>query len=301
MRADLWTGLCLAALCLLTGVPRLQAQTGEPAASSPTDRLKDRDPQQRWDELNKPSVEARARPRRAVPRLTEQPEESATAQRQPDQPVYRTVSAPLPPRVAGGRRLLEKPEVPAETETVTAAAPTEAEDELTVYEAGLQGAAPPADSEPDPKVIKQFTTIMPYYDYEPDKSLRSTGTAFPANVAVSNQTYMTRAFPSEGYYWTPADTYHNPLYFDDNPLERYGHTRPFYVQPVVSVGKMVCQTFFLPYQITMNHPWRKHYTLGSYRPGACVPYRYYQVPLDGRAAAVQAGAVTGGFFLFGLY
>jgi len=38
--------------------------------------------------------------------------------------------------------------------------------------------------------------------------------------------------------------------------------------------------------------------LGYYRPGECSPKLIYQVPLNLEAALVEAGALTGVYFLF---
>ena len=58
------------------------------------------------------------------------------------------------------------------------------------------------------------------------------------------------------------------------------------------------QLMALPYQLSIDPPWKCRYTLGWYRPGTCVPYWYYQVPLNAEAAAATAGVYTGGAFLF---
>ena len=54
----------------------------------------------------------------------------------------------------------------------------------------------------------------------------------------------------------------------------------------------------LPYQIGLNPPNECIYTLGYYRPGDCAPYLIDPVPLSLRGALFEAGALTGGVFLF---
>jgi hypothetical protein len=70
------------------------------------------------------------------------------------------------------------------------------------------------------------------------------------------------------------------------------------VQPVVSAGKFGLQLVGLPYQMTIDPVHKRTYTLGWYRPGECAPYKHYQIPLNRDAALVEAGFLTGMFFLF---
>jgi hypothetical protein len=91
--------------------------------------------------------------------------------------------------------------------------------------------------------------------------------------------------------------FHNPLYFDDTLLERYGHTFPECVQPFVSVGLFSAQFMGLPYQMAIDGACEKRYAVGYDRPGDCVPYHIPQVPLNAKAAATTAGFYTGMIFL----
>ena len=48
--------------------------------------------------------------------------------------------------------------------------------------------------------------------------------------------FVPRDFAHIHYCWEPTNLYHNPIYFEDVPLERYGHTRHFIlIQPFYSV------------------------------------------------------------------
>ena len=100
------------------------------------------------------------------------------------------------------------------------------------------------------------------------------------------------------YCWEPTNLYHNPIYFEDVPLERYGHTRHYLIQPFFSGAKFAVQLLGLPYQMTIYPVCSRQYSLGYYRPGECAPYKYYQIPLNAEAALVEAGVISGGYFLF---
>jgi hypothetical protein len=44
--------------------------------------------------------------------------------------------------------------------------------------------------------------------------------------------------------------------------------------------------------------WDRQYSLGYYRPGEYVPYKYYQIPWNAKALAVEAGVISGSYFIF---
>lgn len=148
-----------------------------------------------------------------------------------------------------------------------------------------------------PDQLRKITDIMPYHDYAPEShSNQVKSTTLPDEIWTSKP-YTPRKFEDVMYTWEASDLYHNPLYFEDPALERYGHTYPDAIQPFASVGRFGLQLFGLPYQMTIDPICSKHYTLGWYRPGECAPKLMYQIPLNARAAKVQAGVVTGLFFL----
>ncbi len=111
--------------------------------------------------------------------------------------------------------------------------------------------------------------------------------------------FVPRDFAHIHYCWEPTNLYHNPIYFEDVPLERYGHTRHYMlIQPFFSVSKFALQLVGLPYQLSLDPVWDKQYSLGYYRPGEYVPYKYYQIPWNAKALAVEAGVISGSYFIF---
>jgi hypothetical protein len=106
-------------------------------------------------------------------------------------------------------------------------------------------------------------------------------------------------------YWVAAALCHQPLYFQDAALERYGHsTEQFFgplgrylsypvddptqsiqrnqiTQPFFSAGLFVLQIAALPYNVLMDPPWEAEYDLGYYRPGDRIPTDLYYLPLHG--------------------
>jgi hypothetical protein len=147
----------------------------------------------------------------------------------------------------------------------------------------------------DPKQLRRITTIRPFQDYSPTG--RPPVARKPEELDLGGGELTKRVFESQVYHWKPTDLYHFPLYFEDAPLERYGHTHHELVQPFVSAHRFGMQLIGLPYQMTIDPILKKTYTLGWYRPGEPAPMLLYQVPWNTEAAAVQAGVTTGLFFL----
>lgn len=101
------------------------------------------------------------------------------------------------------------------------------------------------------------------------------------------------------YHWHAPAICHQPLYFEDVNLERYGYTpwhlRP--IQPLISGARFYMTLPALPYLVATNPPNEGIYTLGEYRPGSCVPYRTQLVPWDPKAAGIEAGWIAGAILL----
>lgn len=198
--------------------------------------------------------------------------------------------------------------------------------------------SPMADQQPDreptrdPRELKGVKTILPFKDYEPDEDIlkadrcqnncpRPNGgdcpdckpgmsddpstlscPECPEEVALNSPEFQlsfpTRSFPALDYRWEATNVWHYPLYFEDPELERYGHSRPFFIQPVFSAARFGTQFLLFPYRASLLPPWKRDYELGHYRPGRCVPYRYEVLPWNRSAAVWQAGVTTGAYFLF---
>ena len=99
------------------------------------------------------------------------------------------------------------------------------------------------------------------------------------------------------FYWAPPGTHHQPLYFEEVNLERYGYGHGHFTQPFVSAAHFFGRVPALPYLLTADHPHKCIYTYGHYRLGSPAPYRHHWPPLSAKAALVQAGVTTGMFYL----
>jgi hypothetical protein len=105
-----------------------------------------------------------------------------------------------------------------------------------------------------------------------------------------------RPWLASEFFWTAPAVGYQPLYFEDANLERYGHSFGV-LQPAVSAGRGFGQFMALPYQMTLQPPREIVYPLGYARPGDRVMYQAERLEWDARAAAVEAGVLTGFIFL----
>jgi hypothetical protein len=181
------------------------------------------------------------------------------------------------------------------------------------------GAAPAPELIKKPSELPKVTQILPYIDYEPDPKLAKDNPCenqcptpdgkpcktrdgrildCPKEIALSEGPFQPRAFAPSVFAWQASNVSYQPLYYEDPQLERYGHSYPFFVQPFVSIGRMTIQAAGIPYQMVIDPCWSCVYPLGYYRPGECSPKLIYQIPLNAEAALVEAGALTGVYFLF---
>lgn len=157
-----------------------------------------------------------------------------------------------------------------------------------------------------PVQLRKVSEIDPFPGFEPryegplTKTKRVPKTAWKARKYQQSEFDQLRriAFKDSALFtWEATDFQHSPLYFEDPALERYGHTYPEWLQPFASTARFSVQLVGLPYQMAIDPPDKCMYTLGWYRPGECAPQLFYQVPWDADAAAVEAGVITGLFFV----
>lgn len=124
------------------------------------------------------------------------------------------------------------------------------------------------------------------------------GEDYPFECGLGEELYRPRSWPQVTYMWKASGLCHKPLYFEQVQLERYGHSWPPVVQPLLSGAHFFGTLPILPYKMGIATPNECIYTLGYYRPGSCAPYMIEAVPFTWRAAAFEMGAWTGGSFIF---
>jgi len=120
------------------------------------------------------------------------------------------------------------------------------------------------------------------------------GVDYPFECTVNDgQMFGGRCWEQITYMWKASAMCHKPLYFEDEQLERYGHSFTPCFQPFISGAHFFCTLPVLPYCMGVEPPCECIYALGYYRPGSCAPYMCNPIPLSPRGALIEAGAVTG--------
>ena len=103
---------------------------------------------------------------------------------------------------------------------------------------------------------------------------------------------FSRPWPLTPHYWTAPAFCHNPLYYEDEYLDRYGYHFGS-AQPFISGVDFLWTTATLPYRMGAYPCCECVYTLGKYRPGDCVPFQIECLPLSLRGALYEAAAIAG--------
>jgi hypothetical protein len=146
---------------------------------------------------------------------------------------------------------------------------------------------------------RKITDIAPFYDRERDSDIRQFAIekGRELDIEFKPKPFVPRSFPEIVLAWEATNFTYRPLYFADPALERYGHSYHPVIQPIASIARFGTQFCFWPYQATIEPPCKEESPLGYYRPGDVIPKLHYQIPLNAEAAAVQAGFVTGLYFI----
>jgi hypothetical protein len=120
------------------------------------------------------------------------------------------------------------------------------------------------------------------------------GSDYPFECSLEDSGWHAgRCWEETTYLWKASALCHKPLFFEDEQLERYGHSFTPCCQPLVSACHFFTRLPVLPYCMGVEPPNECIYALGHYRPGSCAPYMCNPLPLSCRGALFQAGAVVG--------
>ncbi|BBO35343.1 hypothetical protein [Lacipirellula parvula] len=122
------------------------------------------------------------------------------------------------------------------------------------------------------------------------------GLDFPFECEGRRPAFQPRNWTPVTYMWKASGLCHKPLYFEQVQVERYGHSWGPVLEPIMSGAHFFGTVPILPYKMGLEAPNECIYSLGYYRPGSCAPYMIEPLGFTWRAAAFQAGAVTGAAF-----
>lgn len=132
---------------------------------------------------------------------------------------------------------------------------------------------------------------------DPDQVFVAESWGVPITCTIGSEGFAERHFAASTMTWKASGACHQPLYFEDVQLERYGHEWGPVVQPVASSLRFFGDIAVLPYKMGIHPPTECQYPLGYYRPGSCAPWTLGPIPISLRGAVEQAKVVTGAVFI----
>ena len=136
-----------------------------------------------------------------------------------------------------------------------------------------------------PRSLKSISDITADIGIKPDDLAGSK--QLPPECSLGDAPFQPRHWRSITFAWTATGTSHNPLYFEEEQLERYGHTWGPVRQTVISTVNFFATVPLLPYYMGVYPPNECIYDLGQYRPGSCAPYYLDPLPLSVRGALYE--------------
>jgi hypothetical protein len=161
----------------------------------------------------------------------------------------------------------------------------------------------PVGAASDPTIVHNYSGEAPFSDLPNCKSARDLksirsitadisikrqdltgGKHLPPDCPLGAERLEARHWQPTTFSWCAAATYHKPIYFDDDQLERYGHTFGPVTQTTLSAVKFFATVPLVPYYMGVYPPNESIYDLGTYRPGSCSPYYCDPFPLSVRGA-----------------
>ena len=119
----------------------------------------------------------------------------------------------------------------------------------------------------------------------------------PALCSTGDNRLPQRHWAPQSFTWTASSLCHKPLYFENQQLERYGHTHGPVLQPFHSAAHFFVSLATLPYQSAIHPPTECRYALGYYRPGNCAPWLKDPLPISLEGLSRQAVVTTGLAFI----
>jgi len=119
----------------------------------------------------------------------------------------------------------------------------------------------------------------------------------PSVCSIGQRGSLQRNWAPQTVTWHASNLCHKPLYFENVQLERYGHSRGPFMQPIQSAFHFFGSIIFLPYNTALHPPNECQYALGYYRPGNCAPWLLDPIPFSRDGIRRQALTSVGLAFI----
>jgi hypothetical protein len=134
---------------------------------------------------------------------------------------------------------------------------------------------------------------IPYYELGDDElCFLNAWWGTPPECRLGDDATGSRNWQPTTFTWKASALCHKPLYFEEEQLERYGHSAGPIRQPVLSAVHFALNVALSSYHTGVHPPSECMYALGYYRPGSCAPWLVQAFPLSLRGALAQAAAVA---------
>ncbi len=198
-------------------------------------------------------------------------------------------SLPNPPRMLSDSPNSPPPPQPRAVEPplpIQLSPPTEpSAAPLPTLEQQLAGQIKLAEKCISPRDLKSIRKITADISIKPEDLTGSK--RLPPECSLGDTPLQPRHWRQITFAWTAASTSHNPTYFEDEQLERYGHTWGPVKQTAVSAVRFFATVPLLPYYMGVYPPNECIYDLGQYRPGSCAPHYLDPFPISIRGALYE--------------
>ncbi len=136
-----------------------------------------------------------------------------------------------------------------------------------------------------PRDLKSIRQIAADIGVKPEDLTGSK--RLPPECSLGDTPLQPRRWHRITFAWTAASTCHNPLYFEEEQLERYGHSWGPVKQTAASAIQFFATVPLVPYFMGVYPPNECIYDLGQYQPGSCAPYYLDPLPLSVRGALYE--------------
>jgi len=180
-----------------------------------------------------------------------------------------------------GNNLIDKSDSPAPAQPRAAEPPPP----VRIAPVMEPNAAPLFEKCVSPRSLKSISSITADIGFKPEDLTGNKRR--PPECSLDNEPFRPRQWRPLTFAWTAAGTCHNPIYFEDEQLERYGHAWGPVKQTTISAVQFFATVPLVPYFMGVYPPNECIYDLGQYRPGSCAPYYLDPLPLSVRGALYE--------------
>jgi hypothetical protein len=158
-----------------------------------------------------------------------------------------------------------------------------------------------------PKVPTVDSMLRPRQSVEVTLQKTPEESAYESSAVLTesrNRTTLTRSEGEESETpwgmqnanWSPARFYTNPLYFEQDNLERFEPTSPAWTRPAISYAQFLGTIPVLPYKMGAHSPRERKFSIGHYPEGQRI-YRSRDVGNIRKGILFQSVATTGVIFV----